>query len=71
MKVTWTEPLHLPDPDDYPLPDHYVIPPPVRHRGEVINAIRTFGETRIVVARDDGEIVEIPRSWVRLDEGKQ
>ena len=68
MKVEWSEfyePRHAEDFEDWqPMP-------PTKYTGEVINAVRTFGETKLVVMRNDGRVVQIPIGDVRhLSEGE-
>jgi len=42
--------------------------PHAKYSGEVINAIRAFGETRLVVMLDSGEVKEVEISKVKRSE---
>ena len=68
MRVEWTE-VHIPPTDilENYLEDGLPWPafPATTYRGEVINAIRTLGETRLVVMLDSGEIVEVKANRLR------
>ena len=65
MRVTWQEfyePHHAEDYEDWhPLP-------PTVYSGEVINAVRAWGETRLVVMLDSGEVREVLANRVRKQE---
>lgn len=62
MRVAWEEfyePRHAEDYEDWhPLP-------PTKYAGEVINAIRAWGETRLVVMLDSGEVREVRAERVK------
>jgi len=62
VKVAWEEfyePHHAEDYEDWhPLP-------PTKYQGEVINAVRAWGETRLVVMLDSGQVREVKAERVR------
>jgi hypothetical protein len=56
--VTWP-PESMVEPEDYkPIAFHYA--------GEIIGTVRAFGETRLVVALDSGELKEVPIQRVQI-----
>lgn len=62
MRVAWEEYYYPHHADDY---EDWTPQPPTKYAGEVINAIRAFGETRLVVMLDSGEIREVQANRVR------
>lgn len=62
MRVMWEEFFEPHHPEDFE--DWHPLPP-IKYYGEVINAIRVWGETKLVVMLDEGTIREVNASRVR------
>lgn len=69
MRVAWFE-IHIPPTDilESYYNDGMTLPPFPRtdYRGEVIGTVRTWGETRLVVALDTKQVVEVALDKVKV-----
>lgn len=67
MRVEWVE-VHIPPNDVLESYCYDGAPfPATKYRGEVINAIRTWGETKLVVLLDSGGVREVCIDLVRSE----
>lgn len=62
MRVAWEEYYEPHHAEDY---ENWHPLPPTKYVGEVINAVRAWGETRLIVMLDSGQVREVKAERVR------